>query len=63
MRNYLRLYRSYRVENNSREQELCDQIRKLKERINNLHNQIDGLEKSHNKELENRNQVGIFELY
>ncbi|XP_073981876.1 GRIP and coiled-coil domain containing 88 kDa [Rhodnius prolixus] len=48
---------SYRVENNSREQELCDQIRKLKERINNLHNQIDGLEKSHNKELENRNQV------
>uniref|UniRef100_A0A069DZE9 Putative myosin class ii heavy chain n=1 Tax=Panstrongylus megistus TaxID=65343 RepID=A0A069DZE9_9HEMI len=48
---------SFRVENNNREQELCGQIKKLKERICNLHNQIDELEKSHKKELDNHSQV------
>ncbi|KAK9511618.1 hypothetical protein O3M35_000242 [Rhynocoris fuscipes] len=40
----------------SKEQELRGQIKKLKERICSLHNQIDEMEKSHKKTVENHNQ-------
>ncbi|XP_024081948.1 GRIP and coiled-coil domain-containing protein 1 isoform X2 [Cimex lectularius] len=50
-------YPSFRVDTTNKDQELKMQVKKLKERISNLHQQLDEMEKMHRKEKEDLNQI------